>query len=54
MVVELDKTHDELVAILVDGHQFNIYGKDILKHVKESMAVKMKTNRTIFNCKILL
>ncbi|XP_078319283.1 laminin subunit alpha-2-like isoform X3 [Crassostrea virginica] len=38
MVVELDKTHDELVAILVDGHQFNIEGKDVLKHVKESMA----------------
>lgn len=53
-MVELDKTHDELVAILVDGHQFNIYGKDVLKHVKESMAVMMKTNRTIFNCKILL
>lgn len=41
MVLEIDQTYDDLVAILVEGHTINLEGTDQLRHVKENIEVKI-------------
>lgn len=41
IVLEIDQTYDDLIAILGEGHTLNLDGADQLRYVKENIEVKI-------------